>query len=63
VPSAAPNLASSQTAGNSRAPSLPIAPMALVLIALSAGIAIDRYLDPFETGTWITLVLASITVA
>jgi competence protein ComEC len=37
--------------------------MALVLIALSAGIVIDRYLDPFETGTWITLVLASITVA
>jgi len=37
--------------------------MALVLMALSAGIVIDRYLDPFETGTWINLVLASITVA
>ena len=37
--------------------------MALVLIALSAGIVIDRYLDPFETAAWINLALASITVA
>ncbi len=37
--------------------------MALVLIALSAGIVIDRHLDPFETGPWINLAIASITVA
>ncbi|MGZ3471845.1 MAG: ComEC/Rec2 family competence protein, partial [Isosphaeraceae bacterium] len=61
--SAAPNLASPQTAGDSCAPSVSLAPMALVLVALCAGIAIDRHLDPFETSTWITLVLASITVA
>ncbi|MGA7496043.1 MAG: ComEC family competence protein, partial [Isosphaeraceae bacterium] len=63
MPSAAPNLASPQTAGDSCAPSVSMAPMALVLIALCAGIVIDRHLDPFETSTWITLVLASITVA
>ena len=63
MPSAAPNLASPQTAGDSCAPSVSMAPMALVLVALCAGIAIDRHLDPFETSTWITLVLASITVA
>ena len=63
VPSAAPNLASPQTAGDSCAPSVSMAPMALVLIALCAGIVIDRHLDPFETSTWITLALASITVA
>ena len=63
MPSAAPNLASPQTAGDSCAPSVLMAPMALVLVALCAGIAIDRHLDPFETSTWITLVLASITVA
>jgi competence protein ComEC len=37
--------------------------MALVLVALCSGIAIDRHLDPFETSRWITLTLASITVA
>lgn len=63
MPNAAPNLASSQTAGDPYAPRVSMAPMALVLIALSAGIVIDRHLDPFETSTWITLVLASITVA
>ncbi|MGO8903788.1 MAG: ComEC/Rec2 family competence protein [Isosphaeraceae bacterium] len=63
MPSAAPNLASPQTAGDSCAPSVSMAPMALVLIALCAGIVIDRHLDPFETSTWITLTLASITVA
>jgi competence protein ComEC len=63
VPSAASNLPSSQIAGDSRAPSVSMAPLALVLIALCAGIGIDRHVDPFETGTWITLALASITVA
>ena len=34
---------------------LPIAPLVPVLIALAAGIVIDRVADPLETGRWITL--------
>ncbi len=44
-------------------PRVSMAPMALVLTALAAGIMIDRRLDPCDTSTWITLVLLSITVA
>jgi hypothetical protein len=34
-----------------------------VLCAFAAGIITDRQLEPLETGTWITLTLASVTVA
>ena len=37
--------------------------MASVLIALGAGIVIDRYAEPFETKTWVALMLIAITVA
>ncbi len=40
-----------------------MAPLVPVLIALAAGIVIDREADPLETSAWITLMLGSITVA
>ena len=40
-----------------------MAPMAVVLTALAAGIVIDRHLGPCDTITWITLALVSITVS
>ena len=39
-----------------------MAPLVPVLIALAAGIVIDRVADPLETGEWVTLVLGSVTV-
>ena len=38
-------------------------PLVPALVALAAGIAIDRVADPLDTGTWITLMLGSLTVA
>jgi competence protein ComEC len=55
--------ASIQRLSDRHAPSVTIAPLVPLLLALAAGIVIDRSLDPCETGTWITLALASITVS
>ncbi len=55
--------AGSRVLPNVAACGVSIAPLVPVLCAFAAGIITDRQLDPLETGTWLTLALASVTVA